>query len=118
LKDDIGNPDTDGADVDYFQEALEEKEEELKDTLEELDGIGAEQEELISRILEDPYKYFVEEQGLEEDFDSFLKHWGHIDVEEAAKDAVSTDGVGHFLSSYDGELREIRERDEVYWRTN
>lgn len=40
-----------------------------------------------------------------------------IDVEAAAKEAVSTDGAGHFLSSYDGSTYETK-NGLVYWRTN
>ena len=40
-----------------------------------------------------------------------------IDVEAAAKEAVSTDGEGHFLSGYDGETHETK-GGLVYWRTN
>lgn len=40
-----------------------------------------------------------------------------IDIEAAAKDAVDTDGAGHFLSSYDGSTSETK-NGLVYWRTN
>jgi hypothetical protein len=35
-----------------------------------------------------------------------IERFFHIDYEEASKDAVSEDGIGHFLSSYDGEVHE------------
>lgn len=40
-----------------------------------------------------------------------------LDVAEAAKDAIGSDGAGHFLSSYDGETHETS-AGLVYWRGN
>ena len=42
---------------------------------------------------------------------------GGIDIDRAARDAVDTDGPGHFLSSYDGETYELP-GGGVYWRVN
>jgi len=44
-----------------------------------------------------------------------------IDIDEASKDAVDTDGMGHFLSRYDGHDREISVKDKgnlTYFRTD
>lgn len=40
-----------------------------------------------------------------------------IDVEEAAEDAVDTDGAAHFLARYDGQSHTTRS-GLVYWRSN
>ena len=39
------------------------------------------------------------------------------DIDAAAEEAVSVDGAGHFLSSYDGSTSETKS-GLVYWRTN
>jgi len=40
-----------------------------------------------------------------------------IDIDEASKDAVNVDGIGHFLSSYDGETLYLSD-DYVAFRVN
>ena len=42
---------------------------------------------------------------------------GGIDVEAATEEVVSTDGVGHFLSHYDGNIND-GPGGIVYWRDN
>ena len=40
------------------------------------------------------------------------------DVDEFVSDAISADGLGHFLSPYDGETVEIKETDVLLFRLN
>lgn len=52
--------------------------------------------------------------------DEYIKkaiNWGGIDYFKAAENAVNTDGPGHFLAHYDGEIRELPS-GAVYFRTN
>ena len=48
------------------------------------------------------FDYFVDNFGQEETMQMVIKN-NLIDIYKASKDAVQTDGIGHFLSSYDGE---------------
>ena len=48
------------------------------------------------------FDYFINNYGEEETLKMFIEN-NVIDIDEASKDAVQTDGIAHFLSSYDGE---------------
>jgi len=63
--------------------------------------------EEIYESLEDPIDYFVNELGAYSVGDLFTLSFIRIDVEQAAMEAVNTDGVAHFLDQYDGEEEEI-----------
>ena len=67
--------------------------------------------------LKDPVDYFVEEQGIYTKEELFEQSFISIDTTEAAEDAIQTDGVAHFLSSYDGEEVEL-DNGNVMYRTN
>lgn len=41
-----------------------------------------------------------------------------IDIDDAAEEAVSSDGPAHFLNSYDGNSYTTKPSGFVYWRTN
>jgi hypothetical protein len=64
-------------------------------------------EKELEKDLENPIKYFVEEQGSYTLEELMKADFILIDVKKAAKDAIKQDGVGHFLSSYDGNIDEI-----------
>lgn len=66
--------------------------------------------------LEDPIRYLEDIYGREDAVKQAMEIAG-LDISAAADSAVDTDGAGHFLSGYDGELRE-GPHDTVYWRTN
>jgi hypothetical protein len=53
----------------------------------------------------------------EDDFRDFIIDNNLIDISGASEDAIDTDGVAHFLSSYDGEEIEL-DNDVVAYRTN
>lgn len=65
--------------------------------------------------LKDPVAYLQEISGDEEGIKQAIEIGG-IDIDAAAKEAVSVDGAGHFLSHYDGDLHTSGRW--VYWRTN
>ena len=61
----------------------------------------------IYNALGDPIQYFVHDRGVYS-VDELLKaSFIQIDVEVAARDAVDTDGVAHFLDRYDGSETEL-----------
>src|SRR3972149_301738 len=66
--------------------------------------------------LSDPLDYLSDIYGKEDAAKKAIEIGG-IDVTAAAEEAVSTDGEGHFLSSYDGNMHE-GPGGIVYWRTN
>ena len=66
--------------------------------------------------LKDPIAYLQEIYGDAEGIKQAIQIAG-IDIESAAKEAVNDDGAGHFLSSYDGEIRETK-RGLPFWRTD
>lgn len=115
---------------------IQEKEDELDDEADDYDSelkkIEKEREILVkeSRVeveskiydewydgLEDPVRFLCDEQGLYSREELFKQSFISLDKEDAADDAINTDGAGHFLSSYDGELNET-ESGFAYWRTN
>jgi hypothetical protein len=101
----------------------------LRDELLERGIITEEEAEDKKFDLEDAKEKMVEEmtkENMDEGIDYIRSNWGkdeaskillrHIDYDEAAENAVSTDGVAHFLASYDGQEGEL---DGHYiYRTN
>jgi hypothetical protein len=65
--------------------------------------------------LEDPVDFLVEEQRLYSIEDLMKQPWIMIDVDEAAQDAVDTDGWAHFISLYDGDYQTTK-NGLVYFR--
>jgi hypothetical protein len=60
--------------------------------------------------------YFINNFGEKETYKMVMDN-NLIDIDEASKDAVNVDGIGHFLSSYDGETLYLS-NDCVAYRTN
>lgn len=65
------------------------------------------------RVEEDPLGWWDDATG-----EPIPKEWinSYLDVEEASKNAIGTDGVAHFLSSYDG--KEVEENGKFMYRHN
>jgi len=101
-------------DEDYKKEYLK-ADREVKDLEQDLEDLVSESRDtLISdrydelvKAYEDPIQYFVEEQGTYSVSDLMSQSFINIDIEEASKDAVSEDGVAHFLDRYNGEEEEL-----------
>lgn len=96
-----------------------EDEEPIKKELEEylrkeIEEWEAEAAEVIEKRLDDPIQYFVD-TGIFSLEDLMKQNFIHINIEEAAKEAVSIDGWAHFLSHYYGNY-ETTENGFVYFR--
>ena len=72
----------------------------------------------IYEELEDPIQYFVRDQGTYSKEDLMNASFITMDLDEAAQDAIDTDGVGHFLASYDFNEVEVGDTSMVMFRTN
>ena len=98
----------------WDDEGLETPEHEGEDdpTDEEIEELAEKQTEARLR---DPMEYLEEIYG-DEAAAKAIEIAG-IDVEEAAEDAVDTDGPAHFLARYDGQSHTTR-AGLVYWRSN
>jgi hypothetical protein len=64
----------------------------------------------------DGLDYFINNFGESETYKMVMDN-NLINVDEASQDAVQTDGIGHFLSSYDGETLYLSD-DYVAYRIN
>jgi hypothetical protein len=99
--------------------------------LNEDDALSGNAEELADYYMQDFVNLMTEGQLDEgnDGLDYFISNFGEeytmelvidnnlIDVDEASKDAVQTDGIEHFLSSYDGETVYLS-NDSVAYRVN
>lgn len=71
----------------------------------------------IYEALADPVQYFVEDQGIYTIEELMKASFIFIDTDEAAQDAVDSDGIAHFLSSYDENEVEL-DNEMIMYRTN
>lgn len=78
--------------------------------------IEAVAEAITAAELKDPMQYLEDIYGKEDAVKQAIQIAG-IDVNAAAQEAVNVDGAGHFLASYDGDLRESP-NGLAYWRHN
>jgi hypothetical protein len=105
---------------DSEDEDAEEKIEALKSEIEKLADEVIENKESeyaddVESQLNDPIRYFVDEQGIYSLQDLLKANFIQIDYREAAEDAVSLDSWAHFLSNYDGNY-ETTKGGRVYFR--
>lgn len=105
-----------GISFDDPEDELDEDDPDFETKLEKANDVLATQlrEEVSDKIaedilpqLDDPIQYFVEDQGIYSKEDLLKASFIQVDEDSAARDAVDTDGVAHFLSSYDGEEVEV-----------
>ena len=70
--------------------------------------------------LNDPIQYFVKDHGMYSLEDLKKANFIYIDYEQAAKDDVNYEGVGRYLSNYDGEENTVDIDGQTYYiyRTN
>jgi len=73
-------------------------------------------EKLTEEQLKDPMSYLEEMYSKEDAVKKAIEIAG-IDVKAAAEEAVDSDGMGHFLSPYDGEYQEGPD-GIIWWRHN
>ena len=85
----------------------------LKDTV-DLDDL---KRQYVERLIpDDPVKAYKDEFGKEE-FRDAVRNNDLVDIDKVAEEAVSVDGVAHFIASYDGEEIELSNGYYAY-RTN
>jgi len=72
------------------------------------------EEELSEGVL----KFFKNLGLAKKGLSGFLLENGLVDTREVAEDAVSIDGVGHFLSGHDGAERRLGDMSYYYYRWN
>lgn len=91
-------------------ESLDESTDEVESQIETLVSESEEKirEEIYERVYEalddDPAAYFIDEQGIYSNISELIdNNLVSINTREAAEDAVRQDGMGHFLSGYDGD---------------
>ena len=105
-----------------FVEELVERGIASKDDLEERDGVlalkdGLEDEmtdkfvESMDADYDDATQWFMDNFG-EKEFRDFAERNNALDVDRMVEDVVDTDGIAHFIASYDG--AELELDDEMY----
>jgi hypothetical protein len=103
-----------GIDIpDDVQDALDAGEDPREPNYDEVETLV---EDMTNDQLRDPMEYMVDIYGRDEAATQAIKIAG-IDVDQAAENAVDTDGPEHFVAHYDGKSRETKS-GFVYWRTN
>jgi hypothetical protein len=97
--DDVSN------DEDMSDEDKDSKHDEILESAKE--AVREKKENEIYEELEDPIQYFVTDHGMYSLADLLKSSFIQIDAEAAAEDAISSDGIGHYLDFYDGESIEL-----------
>lgn len=64
-------------------------------------------DDVEARILRAPFEYFVKDEGIYTEEDLMKQDFMVLDTWSAAKDAVDVDGWAHFLSTYDGDFKQL-----------
>ena len=100
-------------------ENIEKKIEGLEETIEEIkeDPQGGYDESSIQNEINDRVSEYVD------DFDDFIKNYGYeknfimdfVDLDEVTDIVVNSDGYGHLLNSYDGEMFETQVNGDWYF---
>jgi hypothetical protein len=100
-------------------ENIEKKIEGLEETIEEIkeDPQGGYDESEIENEINDRVNEYVD------DFDDFIKNYGYeknfimdfVDLDEVTDIVVNSDGYGHLLNSYDGEMFETQVNGDWYF---
>lgn len=91
-------------DFEYWTEAADPTEDQISEVA----------EAITEARLRDPMQYLEDIYGREDAVKQAIEIAG-IDIDAAAEDAVDTDGAGHFVSSYDGEIYDTPQ-GLCYWR--
>jgi len=100
-------------------ENIEKKIETLEETIEEIkeDPQGGYDEDMIEQEVADRVNEYVD------DIDDFIKNYGYeknfimdfVDLDEVTDIVVNSDGYGHLLNSYDGEMFETQVNGDWYF---
>jgi len=84
-----------------------------KDVEDESEAMTDKVEEMTDSDLSDPIQYIKDIYGDDEGIKKAMEIGG-IDIKEASEDAIITDGVAHFLSTYDGNEVELSDGSVMY----
>ena len=88
-----------------YDEASDEEKEVVVEKAKE--QVRDERDEYVEAYLKrDPIGYLVDELGAYTREEAMKQPWIQVDVEEAAEEAVSVDGYGHFIDGYDNDPHE------------
>lgn len=98
----------------YLKKLITERQKLITDSTEEARDKRYDE---IYESLEDPIRYFVDEQGIYSREELLKQSFMSIDYERATEDAVSTDGWQHFIATYDGDSIDLKD-GWVMARTN
>jgi len=105
-----------GFDYEKFQKLSDKKKEEMLDKAEE--KLRDEMyDDALQSLERDAKDYLVNEQGIYTEEEYLKQSFVQIDTEQASINAINTDGVAHFLSTYDGNEVELKDGSVMY-RTN
>lgn len=63
---------------------------------------------------DNPVEWYIDNFG-KEDFNNIVKRMNLLQEEDAAEEVISTDGVGHILSGYDGKEIEHEYNNQTYY---
>jgi len=70
----------------------------------------------VDGLEDNPVEFLCEDEGIYSEEELYKQSFIQIDSDKASKGAIATDGVAHFLSSYDGE--EVELKGKYMYRTN
>jgi hypothetical protein len=120
LAETMDEPDEDAyEDKKVYEKAYDAWEKKVEDANEKLeaklidDVSSAVADEVEERIKDNGLRsYIVDDEGFcsDEEFQEQYGKWMHLNIEEAVDDALSQDGIGHFISGYDGDYHETSDK--------
>jgi len=104
--------------IEETRDKITELEQESENLVEKArEEVREEEYDRIYDELEDPIKYFVDDNGMYSREDLLKASFIRIDVDKATEDAISMDGYAHFLNTYDGDATELNS-GQVLMRMN
>lgn len=111
--------DYDGEDEDEIEDKINELRDNISEYEDEIESIKDDpQGDIPEDLIEEKVEEFVSD--VRRDPSSFMKEFGldwkdYIDEESFIEDVVNTDGYGHTLNSYDGNIDEYKVMGEWYY---
>lgn len=100
------------SEIEEVEEMITEMEQEIESIKDDPEGEFPEEilrdklDELVDDVRDDP-KQYLDNMGM--DYNDF------VDEESLISDVVDTDGYGHVLNNYDGNIDEVKVLNNLYW---